>query len=44
MRNLPGRRVAGAGVEVAASGFCVTKVELEVFEFFDDWDIVDKDL
>lgn len=34
--------MAGAGVEVAASGVCVTKLELEVFESFDDLDIVDK--
>ena len=42
MKNLPGRRVAGAGVEVAARGFCVTMVGLEDFESFDDLDIVDK--
>ena len=36
--------MAGAGVEVAASGLCVTKMELEAFEAFDDLDIVDKDL
>ena len=42
MRNSPGRRVAGAGVEVAANGLCVTRVELEFFESFDDLDMVDK--
>ena len=36
--------MAGAGVEVAASGFCVTEVEGVFFDSFDDLDIVDEDL
>lgn len=38
MRSVPGRRVAGAGVVVAAS---VTGVGIEFFEFFDDVDMVE---
>lgn len=37
--SVPGRRVAGAGVLVAASGLCVTEVGID---FFDDTDIVEK--
>lgn len=36
--------MAGAGVEVAANGLCVTEVKGVVFDSFDDLDIVDKDL
>lgn len=36
--------MAGAGVEVAASGLCVTEVKGVLFDAFDDLDIVDKDL
>lgn len=37
-RSVPGRRVAGAGVVVAASGLCVTDAGIE---FLDDLDIVE---
>lgn len=37
-RNVPGRRVAGAGVLVGASGLCVTEVGID---FFDDIDMVE---
>lgn len=36
--------MAGAGVEVAASGVCVTEVKGGLFDPFDDLDMVDKDL
>ena len=38
-RNSPGRRVAGAGVVVAANGLCVTVAGME---FLDDLDMIDR--